>query len=328
MDVRPDRPERRIPAGHVADRELVAVGAGGDERVHARVHELGREVAGGGEGAGERPVAVGRQHGSDERADPDAAPQRAQERVLDLELEREADDDVDVRARGVDERKVGLERVGVAQTVVDHDARRHRAGGRGLGDVERRAADVDPGLAERALQRAHHGPFDAGAGVEPGDAPPQGARGDRLLGERRVVLVAHVAPSQQRHEPIDHDELSVVALLEVLDGRDAGHRARDANLDARGCRQPSQNRVGRAERAVEAVERIDEHAHAHAARARVGQGALDAVRDLVVCDHVGLEMDAPPAARDRPEQPVARPGVVESRPRRERRRGAARRWSP
>ena len=95
---------------------------------------------------------------ADERAHLDASRERAKERVLQLEQEREAVDDLDVRARGVDEREVGLERGRVAEAVVDDDPRRRAARRFLRRDVERRSPGVGPRVEERARERSTAGP--------------------------------------------------------------------------------------------------------------------------------------------------------------------------
>ena len=66
----------------------------------------------------------------------------------------------------------------------------------------------------------------------------------------------------------------MVALLQVLQRGRPGDRLRHAELDARAGAEPVEQRIVHAERAMKAVQRIDEHAHRDAARARRGQRRL------------------------------------------------------
>ena len=59
------------------------------------------------------------------------------------------------------------------------------------------------------------------------------------------------------------------------------------------------------------MQRIDEHARRHAARAGGGERRFDGLADLVVERHVDLEAERPAAVRDGVEQPGARLRVVE-----------------
>jgi len=65
------------------------------------------------------------------------------------------------------------------------------------------------------------------------------------------------------------------------------------------------------ERAVQAVQRIDEHAHGHAARRGCGQRRFHGLADVVIDRHVHLEVHAVLTAVDGLEQPVARLRVVQ-----------------
>ncbi len=103
----------------------------------------------------------------------------------------------------------------------------------------------------------------------------------------------------------------MVPLLEVLQRRRARDRFRDAKLDARSRRQPVENRIVCAQRAMETMERIDEHPHRHAAGSRRGQRRLHGTPDIIVERHVDLQVDAPLARFDRRQQPAPRLLVVQ-----------------
>lgn len=120
-----------------------------------------------------------------------------------------------------------------------------------------------------------------------------------------------VAPTDEREAAVDDHDLAMVALFEIRHRREPRHGARDAELDAGPRGEAGQDGVLGSEGAVHAVQRVDEHAHRHAARAGVAERGLDGPADLVVERHVDLHVDALYAARDPVEQPGARLGVVE-----------------
>ena len=213
--------------------------------------------------------------------------------------------------RGVDQGEIRLQGMRVAQAPVDHDAHLRRPDRRDLRDVERRAARVRPGLQERALERGDGGPFDARAGVEPGHLAPRRVWRERDLVEARVVLVREVAPAEQRDLVVHHDELAMIALLQVRERREARDRLRHPHFDAGPGAQTFEQRVVHAERTVEAVQRIHQQAHAHAALRRPDQRGLDLTPDVVVGHDVDLRVHASRARVDRREQPVARLPVVD-----------------
>ena len=241
----------------------------------------------------------------------DAPRDRAEERVLDLEDEREAVHDPDVRVRGVDEREVGLERRRVAKAVVDDDPRRRAARRFVRRDVERRAPGGRPRVEERALERLDGRSLDARPGVEPRHLAPERGGPERHLVEARVVLVREVPSADEREAAVHDGDLPVVALLQILDRRRAGDGAHETQLHVRAGAKALQERVRQAEGAVETVQRVDDDAHRDAPRRRRGERGLHLGADVVVHRHVDLEVDAPLGARESVEEPAARRRVVE-----------------
>ena len=168
-----------------------------------------------------------------------------------------------------------------------------------------------PGVQKRAIELRYGRPFHARAGVEPGHFTPARPRRQPHFVEAGVVLVRQIPPADERHLAVDHGQLPVVPLLQIVKRGRGGDGIENAKLDARPAAEALQEGISRAERSVKSVERIDDHPHRHAARTGLGQGRLDGAADVVVERHVDLQVHAALRGGDRLQEPAARPGVVQ-----------------
>ena len=194
---------------------------------------------------------------------------------------------------------------------MDDDARRDRSGRRPLRDVEGEPAGRCPGVQKGAIELRHGRTFHARAGVEPGHFTPARPRRQAHFVEAGVVLVRQVPPADKRHLAVDHGQLPVVPLLQVVERRRGGDGIENAKLNARATAEALQQGIAGAERAVKPVKRVDDHSHRHAARTGLGQGRLDGASDVVVERHVDLQVHAALRGGDRLQEPAARAGVVQ-----------------
>ena len=248
---------------------------------------------------------------AEEGPDAHAAAKRAQQRVLDLQDQREAVHGEDVRLSRVDHRHVPIERVRIAKAVMDDDARRDRSGRTRLCNVERGAARRRPGAQERPLELRHGRPFHARASVQPGDFTPARPRRQPHLVEAGVVLVRQIPPADERHLAVDHGQLPVVPPFQVVKRGRGGNGIENAELDPRSSPEAVQEGIARAERSVKSMQRVDDHPHRHAAHTGLGQGRLDGAAGAIVERHVELQVNAALRGSDRLQEPAARPGVVQ-----------------
>jgi len=175
--------------------------------VHRGVHELGWRPPGGRCRSRRRLGAVQRQDVAEQSPDPDAAPHRAKERALDLELEREPVHHVQVRSGvSMSARYASSVRASLNPRCTTTRAAVGPAGP-GLRDAEGVAAGLRPRLLEAASRAATAGPSTRAAGVEPGYLPPRRARGQRHLGEvGGSTPRARLRPPKQGHPPVEDGE--------------------------------------------------------------------------------------------------------------------------
>ncbi len=208
--------EPRGPPRLVVSGEQEHLASGLDDRIHARVHELGRERTRGGPRTTEGLTAVGGAHVPDQGADADPAAERAQERVLELEDEREAVDHVDVRSRRVDQLAIRLERACVAEARGARPPAPGELSTAGGTSIE----NAPPPAAVHASRNERSSAATAGPSIR-APASSHGTSRHSDAGvivtsvERGVVLVREVAPAEERELSVRDHELAMIALLEV-----------------------------------------------------------------------------------------------------------------